>query len=146
MLYGLVVLTIGVTSSHEQDHDGVCEHQTFGDDPDAPPVPCCLAQASGDLISTLLPGLLPRLRTKSRAGPAISDIDAAGRGPFPPTSMPHCPSGRLGGGVAAPRCCAVLALTQPPSAKGLYASTRCPAETATLIKIRVFFAGYHTYI
>ena len=53
--------------------------------------------------------------------------------------------GRLGGGVAAPRCCAALALTQPPPAKGLYASTRCPAETATLIEIRVFFAGYHTY-
>ena len=53
--------------------------------------------------------------------------------------------GRLGGGVAAPRCCAALALTQPPPAKGRYASTRCPAETATLIEIRVFVADYHTY-
>ena len=57
-----------------------------------------------------------------------------------------CPSGRLGGRVAAPRCCAAHALTQPPPAKGLCASTRCPAETATLIKIRVFPAGYHTYV
>ena len=53
--------------------------------------------------------------------------------------------GRLGGSVAAPRCCAPLALTQPPPAKGLHASTRCPAEATTLIGIRVFFGGYHTY-
>ena len=47
--------------------------------------------------------------------------------------------------MAAPRCCAPLALTQPPPAKGLHASTRCPAEATTLIGIRVFFGGYHTY-
>ena len=61
----------------------------------------------------------------------------------------HAMPGRLGGGVAAPRCCAALALTHPPPANGLYASTRYPAGTATLtctlIEIRVFVAGYHTY-
>ena len=41
-------------------------------------------------------------------------------------------------------CGPVLALTQPPPPKGLYVNARCPAETATLTKIRVFFAGYHT--
>ena len=62
-----------------------------------------------------------------------------------PLSLRPWRLGRLGGGAAAPRCCAALALTQPPPAKGLHASTRCPAEATTLIGIRLFFGGYHTY-
>ena len=39
--------------------------------------------------------------------------------------------------MAVLRCCAALALTLTPPAKGLYASTRCPAETAALILIKI---------
>ena len=80
--------------------------------------------------------------------PGCRMVAPAGRLPDAAAELPpgSCTSSRLGGGAAKPRCCAALALTQPPPAKGLYASTRCPAETATLIKIRVFFASYHTYV
>ena len=73
--------------------------------------------------------------------PGCRMVAPAGRLPDAAAELPpgSCTSSRLGGGAAKPRCCAALALTQPPPAKGFYASTRCPAETATLIKIRVFF-------
>ena len=121
------IMILGVT---------VCEHQTRGDKPGrAPSVPPCLALASGDF----------GLRCCSAGSPASDhqpgapcEIGSGWQGLMP---------GRLGGGVhvAALRCCAALALTQPPPTKGLYASARYPAETATLTKIRVFFAGYRTY-
>ena len=112
---------------------------TCGDEPDAPPVPCCLALASGDFdpsSRSAPPGLGLRAGLVLRCQMRLEG---------PPTAVPlMCPSGRLVGGVAALRCCAALALTRPPPAKGVYASTRCRAETATLIKIRVFFVGYPT--
>ena len=67
--------------------------------------------------------------------------DAASRGisPRPPGNSPQV--GLAGGSEAA-----VLLLTQPPPAKGLYASARSPAEAAALIKIRVVLSRATTRI
>ena len=106
-----------------------------GDEHDAAPVQCPL-EATG-------PGATPR--GLCAVGRALHH-DGRPRLQWPvPLSLRPWRLGRLGGGAAAPRCCAALALTRPPPAKGLHASTRCPAEATTLIGIRVFFGGYHTY-
>ena len=54
--------------------------------------------------------------------PGCRMVAPAGRLPDAAAELPpgSCASSRLGGGAAKPRCCAALALTQPPPAKGLY--------------------------